>query len=228
MAPGGAMDALLQARQAGKIRAIGFSSHQLGLALEMMGADAFASAQVPISFMNTENHEQGLFDMAREHDVGLIAMKPFGGGRLENARLCMGYVLSVPGLVAAVGVDCVEHVRELAALAESPPVLNAADRQEMQRISSTLGTRFCRACNYCLPCPQDIPIYSVLWLPIYLKQMGLERVLTPERIASVRGAADCIECGQCEERCPFDLDIIDGLRESRRLLQQALAQQAGG
>ncbi len=225
-APGGALEALLAAKEAGQIRSTGFSSHHLNLALEMIGDDRFASAQVPISFMNTENHEKGLFERARAQDVGLIAMKPFGGGRLGNARLCMGYVLSLPDVAIAAGVDSVEHVRELVRLAENPPVLGEEDRREMQRIKDKIGTRFCRACNYCQPCPQKIPIFQVLWTPVYMAQMGVEHILAEDRIKRVRQSANCTACRECEKRCPFGLEIVKGLEECRSLVERLAAEHA--
>lgn len=220
VAPGGALEGMKRAQEAGKIGTIGFSSHQLPLTLEIMKDDAFASAQVPISFMNIENHQQGLFDKADQHDVGLIAMKPFGGGRLGNARLCMAYAMSLKNVAAVVGVDTVEHVSELVALADNPPVLNEDDRRQMEQIRRELGTRFCRACNYCQPCPQEIAIYQVLWTPVYLAQMGWRRALTPEKIERVRKSAQCVECRECEERCPFDLEIVEGLKLCRDTVER--------
>jgi len=224
IAAGGALEGLTRAKEMGKIRAIGFSSHQLDLVLEIIDDDTFPSAQLPISFMNVENHEKHLFERAKKHNVGLIAMKPFGGGRLENARLCMGYVMSLPDVVAAVGVDSVEHVRELVQLAENPPVLDDRDRKEMQRITDELGTRFCRACNYCQPCPEDIKIFSCLWVPVYIAQMGLERALSKSAIETVRHSANCTECRECERRCPFDLEIVEGLKQTRELVERLVAE----
>jgi len=223
-ADGGVLEGLERAQQAGKIRSYGFSSHQLDLAIQIIDEDVFASAQLPISFMNTENHEKDLFGKARQHDVGLIAMKPFGGGRLGDARLCMGYVLSLPNVVAAVGVDRVEHVRELAALADDPPALTDDDRQRMRQISEQLGRNFCRACNYCQPCPEDIKIYQILWTPVYLAQMGIERIMTKERIEMIRQSANCTECRQCEERCPFNLQIVEGLKQTREMVEKLIAE----
>ncbi len=220
---GGAVEELERAKQAGKIRAIGFSSHRLELAVQIMEYEAFGVAQLPISFMNTENHEKGLFERAEQHDVGLIAMKPFGGGRLGDARLCMGYILSLRNVVAVVGVDRVDHVRQLVDLAEHPPALDDEDRKEMERTKNELGTRFCRACNYCQPCPQEIKIYQVLWLPVYLAQMGVDRVLTREKIEMVRHSDSCTECRECEQRCPFDLKIVEGLKQCRRMMEDLIA-----
>jgi len=222
IAPGGVLEGLEKAKQAGKIRAIGFSSHQLDLALQIIEDDFFASAQLPISFMNVENHEKGLFACAKRKDLGLIAMKPFGGGRLGNARLCMGYVLGLEGVVAAVGVDSADHVRELVELAENPPLLDENDRREMEKIRRELGTGFCRACNYCQPCPEDIKISPILWLPVYIAQMGLEKTLTKDTIEMVRHSENCIQCRECEQRCPFNLQIVDTLAKRRATVEELI------
>ena len=223
--PAGPLEAMIKAKDEGKIRAIGFSSHQPDLALEIMDDDIFSSAQLPISFMNTENHEKGLFKKAREKNVGLIAMKPFGGGRLENPRLCMGYVLSLPNVVAAVGTDSPEQVRDLVELADNPPILDENDKAEMQRIKDDIGTRFCRACNYCQPCPQNIKIFQILWLPVYLKQIGIKRTLTKEKIEMIQHSENCTQCRECEKRCPFNLDIVQNLSSCRAELQQLIDKQ---
>ena len=220
----GVLEGMLKAKEQGKIKAIGFSSHQLKLALEIINDDVFDSAQLPISFMNVENHQRGLFKKAHQQDIGLIAMKPFGGGRLDNARLCMGYQLSLDNVSATVGVETCQQVQELVELAENPPVLSNSDIDEMERIRREVGTRFCRACNYCQPCPQDIEIYQILWLPIYLKQLALDKVLTDGRIAMVRHAANCTECRECEKRCPFDLEIVDSLKHCRALMEHLVTE----
>ena len=221
---GGVLEGMLKAKEQGKIKAIGFSSHQLELALEIIDDDVFESAQLPISFMNVENHQKGLFEKANQKDIGLIAMKPFGGGQLGDARLCMGYQLSLDNVAATVGVETCQQVRELVELTEHPPVLTESGRDEMERIRQELGTRFCRACNYCQPCPQDIKIYQVLWLPVYMKQFAIDQVLSRQRIELVRHVANCTECRECEKRCPFDLEIVDGLKHCRVLMEHLISE----
>ena len=221
---GSVLEGMLKSKEQGKIKAVGFSSHQLELALEIIDDDVFDSAQLPISFMNVENHQKGLFEKAKQRDIGLIAMKPFGGGRLSNAKLCMAYQLSLDNVAATVGVETCQQVRELVELTENPPVLTESDRDEMERIRKELGTRFCRACNYCQPCPQDIKIYQVLWLPVYINQLTIDKVLTKETIELVRYAANCNECRECEKRCPFDLKIVDGLKYSRDFMENLISE----
>ena len=221
---GGVLEGMLKAKEEGKIRSIGFSSHQINMALEIIEDDKFQSAQLPISFMNVENHEKKLFEKTQQKDVGLIAMKPFGGGRLNNPRLCMGYLSRLENVAVTVGVEKPEQVKELVELSENQLVLNDEDRAEMERIRKELGTRFCRACNYCQPCPEDIKISRVLWFPVYLTQMTFERAATKEMIEIIRHSGNCTECRQCEEKCPFKLDIVEGLKKCRALAEHVLSE----
>ncbi len=223
LGPRGAIKAAQKAIRQGKIRSLGISSHSLELLLHILKLDLFDTLQYPISLINTEVPRSGLLGLARRNNVGLIAMKPFGGGRISNARLALGYIYRHPRVVPVVGVETAEQVRELARIAERPPRLGRRDWQQILRIRRTIGTTFCRACRYCEPCPQGISIYRVLYLPIYLKQMGLKRVLGKQMPAWLTKAAECTACRQCESRCPFHLHIVDGLKENLALARRILA-----
>ena len=78
------------------------------------------------------------------------------------------------------------------------------------------------------PCPQGISIFRVLYLPIYIKQIGAGRVLAkgiPDWLAK---AEECIECGLCETRCPFHLHIISGLKQNLALARKHLPKRRAG
>ena len=213
-------DALLDAKADGKIGAVGVTTHSLDLAMKMVEDDVFDSIQLPISFINQEVVERGLIEAAAQRDVGLIAMKPLGGGRLGDPRLCLGYIYELKNVVPVVGVETPEQVEQLVHITEHPQTLTEADRRRMQEIEAEVGKYFCRACNYCQPCPEEIPIYRVLYFPVYIKQMGVERVLSSGTVQVVQDSERCVECGECEERCPFGLSIVAGLKRSRKMLAE--------
>jgi len=221
MGPGGALEVAEKAIRQGKIGHIALSTHSLEIARKIVEEETFSSIQLPISFINYEVEESGILEQAAEKGIAMLAMKPFGGGRLENARLCLGYVYSLPDVVPLIGVDNVEQVDELVRLTDEEIVFDKQDLREIERIKRTVGTRFCRACRYCEPCPEGISIYGVLYFPVYLKQLGLEKVLSGSAPQKVEKSNDCTECGKCEERCPFDLSIIEGMKYSRQLLEEA-------
>ncbi len=220
LSSGGALEALEEAKKKGKILHLGLSSHSLDLARKIVKDDLFESIQIPISFINTEVEESGFLKEAREKDIGVIAMKPLGGGRLEDPGLCLKYIFSLKSVVPVVGVQSVREVEELVKIAEDPTRLRKSDFRKMEEIRKEIGSYFCRACRYCEPCPEGISIFSVLWLPVYVKQMGKQRVLSGHSLQDIEKAKNCTQCGKCEERCPFHLSIIAGLTRSITLLEK--------
>ena len=86
LSPLGAYEAARKARDAGKIRCIGISSHSIPTALEALKTGLFQTLQFPFNFIENDPANE-LFPFARRHDVGIIGMKPLGGGLLERADL---------------------------------------------------------------------------------------------------------------------------------------------
>lgn len=221
LAPKGALAAVKKAQQAGKIRTIGVTSHSMDTCLKMLDMGIFETMQYPISLINTEIPRSGLLKKARAAGVGMIAMKPLGGGRLDNARLALGYVYRYKDVVPVVGVETPEQVQELARIANRPPTLSAADMRQVAAMRRRVGKTFCRACRYCEPCPKGIGIFQGLYLPIYLKQMGPERFFREGYPAWLEKVETCIECRACEGRCPFHLHIVDGLKANSAMAREA-------
>ena len=71
-----------------------------------------------------------------------------------------------------------------------------------------------------LQCPQGIPIYRCLYFPVYVNQFGRRYVLREGVPAYLRQAENCTACRQCEERCPFHLRVVDGLKENLALARR--------
>jgi len=213
LGPGGAIEALQTARDRGQIGHIGFSSHSMDVAQEVIRTGLFETVQFPFNFIATEPAD-GLLPLAREADMGFIAMKPMGGGILERADLAFRYLLQFPGVVPDPGIERVEEMAEIKALAEERAGLTPADWDEIEAIRGELGTRFCRRCNYCQPCPQGIPIPGVLSYRSTWKRMPPERTLGEGWLRNMDLADTCLECGECEERCPYDLPIRELLKDN--------------
>ena len=217
MARRGAVEAAQKAVRQGKIRSLGITSHSLELSLKALELDVFDSLQYPISLINTEVPRSGLLGKARRRHVGLIAMKPLGGGRISQARLALGYIYRFRGVVPVVGVETPDQVKELARIAERPPKLGPDDFAELRQVRRAIGKTFCRACRYCEPCPQDISIFRALYFPVYVKQIGAERILAHGLPDYLVKAKSCTECRLCEGRCPFHLHVVEGLKDSLAL-----------
>ena len=123
IAEGGALEALNKAREEGRIGHIGISSHSLDILDRALDDGLFDTIMVCFNFLEPLAAEK-LIPKARAKNIGVIAMKPFAGGVIENAGLALKYALSQPGILAIAGAERkVERQvigQPLVAVAQSP------------------------------------------------------------------------------------------------------------
>ncbi|MFH2110524.1 MAG: aldo/keto reductase [Candidatus Bathyarchaeota archaeon] len=217
-APGGPLEAAHQAKEEGKILHLGFSTHNLETAIKGVESGLFETVQFPFNFIAREAAPE-LVPLARKHNVGFIGMKPFAGGNIQDARLALGYSLSHPGVVPDPGVEHLEEVDQIADLAEAGVILTKDDWAAMDALRDQLGNRFCRQCMYCMPCPHGVEI----WLLTYMK--NLFRLWPRDKVIKAFGksaetATSCVQCGECEERCPYSLPIRELIQENHAYYKQ--------
>jgi predicted aldo/keto reductase-like oxidoreductase len=215
LGPGGAMEAAQEALQAGKIRHIGFSSHSLDVALKMVPSCLFETVQFPFNFVCNEAADK-LLPLAREHDVGFIAMKPFAGGMLKDANLVIKYLLQFDNVVPDPGIEKIGEIEEIVGIVNNGPwALTEQERQRIEEIRARVGTRFCRRCRYCMPCPQEVEIQPLMTLPGLYGEWPPEWFFSWEYVKNmVESAQNCVECGECEKKCPYNLPIQEMIVES--------------
>jgi predicted aldo/keto reductase-like oxidoreductase len=212
LAKDGALEAVKEAQAAGKIKVIGFSSHDIATATRICRMDLFSTIQFPFNFIEHDPADE-LFKAAKKSGMGIIAMKPLGGGLLERADLCFKFLQQFPDVIPIPGIQSREEMDEITALYQTPTPLSQTDRADIEKIQSQLGKRFCHRCGYCLPCEQGVMITEVMAF------RSMARRLAPS-IAVMIGqkAMDsvelCTECGECLEKCPYSLPIPDVLREN--------------
>jgi predicted aldo/keto reductase-like oxidoreductase len=218
---GGALEAAQQAVQAGKVRHVGITSHSMDVALKAVPLGCFETVQFPFNFVTREPADS-LLPLAQEHDVGFIAMKPLGGGLLNDASLCIKYLLQFDGVVPDPGVQRVEEIEEIAAIVAGPWALTPGERQAIERIRSEVGTRFCRRCGYCEPCPEGVRISMVMNVMSFWKRMPASRLATGAIAEAMECAENCIECGDCEARCPYHLPIRAMIAENVAFYERAM------
>ena len=212
VAPGGALEALLEAKAAGKIGHIGLTSHSLDtfkMALDMDWVETF---MFPYNIVETQAEK--LIAECAKQDIGFICMKPLAGGAIENATLALRYICDndavtvvIPGMA-----DPAELTQNIAAVSDTSPI-TGEEKAAFLEIRNQLGTNFCRRCNYCQPCSAGINISACFLFEGYLNRYGLGQ-WAKERYATLpRKAGDCIGCGACESRCPYNLPIREMLKK---------------
>ncbi len=117
LGPGGAMEAARWALDAGMVRHMGITSHSMEVALEAVPSGHFETVQFPFNFVTNEAAEK-LLPLAREGDLGFIAMKPLGGGMLSDANLAIKYLLQFEHVVPDPGIERMEEIEEIVAIAD--------------------------------------------------------------------------------------------------------------
>jgi predicted aldo/keto reductase-like oxidoreductase len=198
------------------VKHIGLTSHRLEVANEAVVSDCFETVMVALNFVNTEVAD-GLIPLAREHDVGILAMKPLAGGMLNNATIAFKYLLQFSDVLPLVGVAREGEMEEIIQIAKSAEPMSVAEQLEMKRIRAELGSGFCRMCGYCQPCPQGIVIPAVMYARVAATRFDPERIFRGEYNNYMEKVAECNECGECETKCPYNLPIRDKIVEESKI-----------
>ncbi|HCU08313.1 MAG TPA: aldo/keto reductase [Clostridiales bacterium] len=210
----GAYKALVEARQEGKIGHIGVTAHSIDDLKRIVKDHAHQIETIMFPYNLVEVQGEEALKEAKAKDIGTIAMKPLAGGNLENWRLALRFVaLSGTCDISIPGMGDVGEVEKNASICGDLSPLTDAEWTEIHRLRSELGNQFCRRCGYCAPCTEGIDIPTNFVFANYLRKYGLAD-WAKDRYASLKvNASACIECGICEERCPYDLPIIEMLKK---------------
>lgn len=215
VAPGGALEALLEAKAAGKVGHLGVTAHSLDtfkMALEM---DWVETIMFPYNIVESQGQE--LIHQCAEKNIAFICMKPLAGGAIEDATLALRYICAnddvtvvIPGMAEPKELD-----QNLAAVSNTAP-LTEEEKAKFQQVRDQLGTQFCRRCNYCQPCTVGISISNVFLFEGYLQRYGLADWAKDRYAGLEKKASDCVGCGACEDRCPYHLPIREMLKQAAK------------
>ncbi len=224
MAPNGPYDVACQARDQGRIGHLGITSHTLDLALEFARCGHFETLMFPFNFVTSEPASE-LISLCRQNDVGFIAMKPMGGGLLSDATLSFKYLRQWPDILPLVGIERQEEMDEIVGILKGDTELTADERSRIAALREEMGDQFCRRCGYCQPCPQGINITVMMTLKSWAQRMPPEQIYGAWGQELVATAETCIDCGDCEERCPYHLPIREIMDDVIPWYHEQLARQ---
>jgi predicted aldo/keto reductase-like oxidoreductase len=138
-APGGAMEAVLAAQAAGKLRYIGFTGHKDPVVhlrmLEVAAAHGFRfdAVQLPLNVMDAHfrSFEQHVLPVLVREGIGVLGMKPLGGGAIVTSRTvtpleCLHYALNLPTATVITGIDSLTTLEQAVEAARTFQPLTAA------------------------------------------------------------------------------------------------------
>jgi uncharacterized protein len=217
--PNGALEGLLRAKEQGLIGHVGITSHSLDLLEKVLEDGLFETIMVCLSFLEPAAEEK-ILPKARAKNVGVIAMKPFSGGVIEAPETALKWALSFPDILVLAGVEHKELIDQNWNVFQGDYGIADSEKQKMEEIRKEFDKKFCRRCDYCQPCPAEIPIQFVLGVRSMVKRTGTAMMQTPMMRNMVEKAANCTECGDCLERCPYGLPIPEMIKTNLSWLNQ--------
>ena len=216
-APGGALEALMEAKAAGKIGHVGITLHSVELfrlALELPWVETI---MFPYNVVETQGEE--LIAKCTEKNIGFICMKPLAGGAIEDASIALRFAACNPHVSVVIPgmADAAEISQNARAVADTSP-LTTDECAKISHIKEMLGTNFCRRCNYCAPCTAGINISAVFLFEGYFTRYDLKDWAAARYNQMAKTASDCIGCGLCESRCPYLLPIRHMLKKAAEVM----------
>jgi predicted aldo/keto reductase-like oxidoreductase len=213
----------------GSVGHIGMSGHFDSTALTAVESGLIDVLMYGVNMVRQGNPElESLYHACTERGVGLVAMKPYYGGALLNYDgrptsitpvQCLAYTLSQPVATAVPGVRNVEELRATLRYPEA----SAQERDwraALPLMYEGLAGQ-CTRCNHCLPCPSDIDIGATILCVGFSAWDGVTDWLRDWYADLSAPASECIECGLCEERCPFGVDVMAKMQRAVELFEAA-------
>lgn len=217
----GLYEAMLKAKEEGKIRFIGMTNHKLPLALEALDSGLYDTIQFPFSYLASDK-DIALVEGCKKAGVGFIAMKGLSGGLITNAAAAYAYMAQFDNVLPIWGIQREWELDEFLAFIPDPPKMDDAMKATIEKDRGELVGEFCRGCGYCLPCPKDIPINFASRMGLVMRRMSPEQYLTPEWQEKMSHVADCIGCNQCVKRCPYELNPPEMIKKNYALYKAYL------
>ena len=208
----GLYEAMLEAKDKGMIRHIGFTNHRLAVAEEAVRSGLYATLQFPFSYLASEK-EEALVRLCEEYDVGFICMKALAGGLITRSDVASAYLSQYP--VAPIwGIQRMSELEEFLSYNDNPPTLTEERLAYIEKERAELAGDFCRGCGYCMPCPVGIEINNCARMSLLLRRSPAALQLTPAVQAKMAKIEDCLDCGQCKAKCPYGLDTPTLLKKN--------------
>ncbi len=209
----GLYEAMLEAKEQGKIRFIGITNHRMHVAEEAVESGLYDTLQFPLCYLSAER-DINLVKLCAEHNVGFIAMKALSGGLIDNAAAAYAWLDQYDNVLPIWGVQKESELDEFISYIDNPPVLNDEINERIEKDRSELSGNFCRSCGYCMPCPVGITIHQCARMIQLIRRSPSTNWLNEEGQAMMLNIENCTECGQCKSKCPYGLDTPALLKEN--------------
>lgn len=218
----GLYDAMLKAKEQGKVKHIGITNHRLAVANEAVDSGLYETLQFPFCYLATEK-DIALVEKCKEKDMGFVAMKALSGGLITNSAAAYAYLAQYDNVLPIWGVQREKELDEFLSYIGNPPAMTEEIKALIEHDREELLGEFCRGCGYCMPCPMGIEINNCARMSLLLRRSPSAGHLSKEGQEKMMKIEDCIHCNQCKSKCPYGLDTPALLQKNLEDYKNVLA-----
>ncbi len=201
----GLYEAMQQAKEQGKVRHIGITNHRLAVAQEAIESGLYETLQFPFSYLSGAQ-ELALVNKCQQQGMGFIAMKALSGGLITNSAAAYAFLAQYGNVLPIWGVQREQELDEFISYIDAPPALTEEMQELIARDREELSGEFCRGCGYCMPCPAGIEINTCARMSLLIRRSPSQAQLTEQAQAMMKKIEDCMHCGKCKSKRPYELD----------------------
>lgn len=215
-------ECMLEAKKQGKIRFIGITNHRPNVANESVESGLYDTLQFPFCYLASKEDIE-LVEKCERVNIGFIAMKGLSGGLITNSAAAYAFMTQYKDVLPIWGIQHKSELEEFLQYFENPPVLTEEMLALIEKERQELTGNFCRACGYCMPCPVGIQISNTARMAQLIRRSPSANWLTPSVQEMMNNIEECIECGQCISKCPYELDVPSLLKINLKDYREILA-----
>jgi len=236
-------DWMKEKREEGKIDHLGFSFHDdLDTFKEIVDTYEWDFCQIQYNYLDQEFQagKEGL-KYAADKGLGVVIMEPLRGGKLakeppesikkiwnkaeeerEPVEWALKWLWNQPEVSLVLsGMSELEQVKENVKYASESGVGALSDKElkivnEVAEKYRDISPVECTGCNYCVPCPNDVAIprnFRMYNQAEIYDEYDKYKEIWDENMKDESKATNCVRCGECIEKCPQNLEIMDLLEE---------------
>ena len=211
LAPGGAFEALDEARDAGKIRFVGMTSHNPDVIMSGLETGLMDVILIMMNYVNRRMVEDVL-PRAKADNVGVAVMKPLGGCLLAaHADLALRWVLSQEGVHTTVpGMWRRFEVEANAMVGRDFEPLSDEELTVLDEMRDSKLPQYCRLCYRHHTCPKGVEISRLMITDLLYQRHGIEEALERDWDRDLARVEECLTCevqDECRASCHFGIDI---------------------
>ncbi len=209
----GMYEEMLKAKKEGKILHIGCTTHRLGVAEDIIDSGLYETLQFPLSYLSAEP-DIALVRRCENAGMGFIAMKGLSGGMLTDAEACMAFMSQFGNVLPIWGIQRESELDAWLSFMDRDVCMSDEIRARIEKDRKELGGDFCRGCGYCAPCTKGIQIFQCARMSPMIRRSPSAGFLSEYWQKEMEKITECINCGACLKRCPYQLNIPELLKRN--------------